>query len=756
MNSNSTDNNNNIKNNINNINGIDNLNNNLSPMNNLITPPSSTIRNKVQDIIQNGTINIASISQDSSYNNYNNNNIIANNNLHTMNFQGNFINNMSLGNHSINNNDHILNNTNNGINMGSVTFFKNPPLSPTKSSPIQSTKAKRQRSEGSSRVNGSLSLDDIINSLIKRKQNGLNKDKPPYSYAILICLSILQSEFGKLTLSQIYHWISSNFPYFQLKDSSWQNSIRHNLSLNEGFVKTAKSSDGKGHFWQVKESSARKFFKHEERSYDEIRLQLRNLDLQLNNINTNNIMANTSNNNDTGNSINDGLQLAPPPPYLLQPNHPKAKLSQFGNSHGNDNMDSDMENDDLNSSDIEDSLNANRKINSMVELSSPPSYITGENDDIKIANISDDNNDQINGNEMNNTVNNNNTNNIGKINGKTSNNQTSANHSGSNKNGKYSGFLEPPYQLRRNHTSLGVSHRNTLLNDFPNEHDIFPQQNHLLLNDEKLINPITDDGKRYVSSFNSSFELSPNGNQTNDNKLDQLIMNNSRTTIDSDSKNNDANYNNIPKDTNNNNNNPHIIISKDNTNNTKSDMINSINSSTATIGNTSNNVQLIKNSNYQNADLLKTPIQEYRGFERTPILESVTPRDDAIINIHSNQQTNELMMKKWQTPSHLFEDTYSSPMLKAMGKTPIKLSSTPNGTIIKSPRKLSTPDLTTKAKLSYSGLFGVDVISVWQRALKDINSEDINNANNNNSSNNTANLQSKKGNSENNENNWKQ
>lgn len=686
-------------------------NNNLLQMNNLITPPSSTIRNKVQNIIQNGTINISTISQNNIYNNNNSTSI----------FQNNFINSNNVDKHD----DLYQNSLNNGINLGNVTFSSNPPLSPTKSSPIQSTKAKRQRSEGSSRINGSLSLDEIIKSLIRRKHNGTNMEKPPYSYAILICLSILQSELGKLTLSQIYHWISTTFPYFQLKDSSWQNSIRHNLSLNDGFVKTAKSSDGKGHFWQVKESAAKKFFKHEERSYDEIRLQLRNLDLQLNNINTNNIMSNPSGEIDTNsgttglNTINSSLQFAPsPPPYLLEPVHSKTKLLQINDTN---DLDSDMDNDNLESSDIEESLNSNNNNNgsngnkrntSMVELSSPPSYVAREDMNTNLQYISSGKSDNIiDGKESKNDITN------------SSKTDKRSNEDNGNKYIKNVASLEPPYQLKRNHTSLSFHNGNSrLLNEFPNEHDIFPQQNDLLLNDNKLISSIRVDSKRYVSSFNSSFELSPNSNQTTNNKLDQLIINSSTNVKPSENSFTKDSFSDTTKT------NPSILVSRETDSSSSSSYNFTITTATNT---TSNNVQLIKASNYQTSDILKTPIQEYRGFERTPILGNTTPRGDPIINIHNNPQPNDLMLKRWQTPSHLFEDTYSSPILKAMGKTPNKLISTPNGSIIKSPRKLNAPDLTTKTKLSYSGLFGVDVYSVWQRALKDINADEIINTNKN-------------------------
>jgi hypothetical protein len=76
--------------------------------------------------------------------------------------------------------------------------------------------------------------------------------KPPYSYATLIGMAILRSNDRKLTLSQIYKWINETFVWYQTK-SGWQNSIRHNLSLNKAFRKQErpKSDPGKGHYWIV-------------------------------------------------------------------------------------------------------------------------------------------------------------------------------------------------------------------------------------------------------------------------------------------------------------------------------------------------------------------------------------------------------------------------------------------------------------------------------------------------------------------------
>lgn len=90
-----------------------------------------------------------------------------------------------------------------------------------------------------------------------------NGSKPPYSYALLIGMSILRSPNRRLTLAQIYRWISDSFSHYRATDLGWQNSIRHNLSLNKAFIKQERPKDdpGKGNYWAIKPGMEGQFLK---------------------------------------------------------------------------------------------------------------------------------------------------------------------------------------------------------------------------------------------------------------------------------------------------------------------------------------------------------------------------------------------------------------------------------------------------------------------------------------------------------------
>lgn len=495
------------------------------------------------------------------------------------------------------------------------------PLSPIQSSPIAPT-AKRQRSEGCPRSNGNLSLTEVLLSLEKRQKNDELDKKPPYSYAILICLAILQSRDGKLTLSQIYQWISTHFTFYKLKDSSWQNSIRHNLSLNEAFIKTQKSSDGKGHFWEVKPLSMPKFFKGDTEGYDIIRQRIANI----------------------GQYFQNGSQI--------------------------DSAD----NDSSSASSIASSPSpAVDSANSMTIMTAPSIVFTVTDED------DEDTQNKI----------------ISK-------NQFNIHTPVKGNSNKTITTNKIPYQditrasmtgavfgnqiMKRTHTTLGLESTNdTIFTSAPREYLSFNEYsgNNNGNNIRKTVISSPQNTKRYIGSFNSSFdELSPRPFKnietvTNNNISASLLGPFSNSSIPP--SNSDKFTQLLP------------LTSQNNISNIETEQLN----------------------------LLKTPeLKRSQSLERSPSRFMATPKD------------SDTILKKWQTPSHLFEDIYSSPIFKAMGNSS-KVSATPGGsTLLKkfSPSKINSDSNNEpiKSKLACGGLFGVDVYSVWQRATERSSSIDEN------------------------------
>lgn len=87
-----------------------------------------------------------------------------------------------------------------------------------------------------------------------KKKNYQRYPKPPYTYLALITIAILNSPEKRLKLSQILHEISVLFPFFKGHYKGWKDSVRHNLSLNDCFIKVLndpKRPQGKGNYWTV-------------------------------------------------------------------------------------------------------------------------------------------------------------------------------------------------------------------------------------------------------------------------------------------------------------------------------------------------------------------------------------------------------------------------------------------------------------------------------------------------------------------------
>lgn len=80
--------------------------------------------------------------------------------------------------------------------------------------------------------------------------------KPPFSFPCLIGLALRSIPSSRMSVSQIYDYITKRFPYFRTAKAGWKNSVRHNLSLNKMFCKLERREDeqGKGAMWGISEN----------------------------------------------------------------------------------------------------------------------------------------------------------------------------------------------------------------------------------------------------------------------------------------------------------------------------------------------------------------------------------------------------------------------------------------------------------------------------------------------------------------------
>ena len=88
------------------------------------------------------------------------------------------------------------------------------------------------------------------------------------SYAQLIAEGLVNAPDGMLTLSEIYNAISARHPYYKMEARNWQNSIRHNLTLNKSFTKVPRmsSSEGRGSYWKLEPGAESIIFKRSARN----------------------------------------------------------------------------------------------------------------------------------------------------------------------------------------------------------------------------------------------------------------------------------------------------------------------------------------------------------------------------------------------------------------------------------------------------------------------------------------------------------
>lgn len=90
------------------------------------------------------------------------------------------------------------------------------------------------------------------------KKSSYPATKPPFSYISLCVMAIESSPIKMMTLSEIYRFVTEKFEYYRSGDNRWKNSLRHNLSFNECFIKRRREDETgrnirgrKGNYWAL-------------------------------------------------------------------------------------------------------------------------------------------------------------------------------------------------------------------------------------------------------------------------------------------------------------------------------------------------------------------------------------------------------------------------------------------------------------------------------------------------------------------------
>ena len=120
-------------------------------------------------------------------------------------------------------------------------------------------------SSSSNTNNSSCSNINTNNSSSSDSSSSTSSDdkdsKPCHSYVALISRAILSCPQKQMVLSDIYQHVMDNHIYYNNGQRAWRNSIRHNLSLNECFMKAGRAENGKGHYWCIHPSCLEDFIK---------------------------------------------------------------------------------------------------------------------------------------------------------------------------------------------------------------------------------------------------------------------------------------------------------------------------------------------------------------------------------------------------------------------------------------------------------------------------------------------------------------
>ena len=110
----------------------------------------------------------------------------------------------------------------------------------------------------------------------ENKKKSDKQKKPAETYVSMIAKAMLANGLQRMSLSDLYAKIEELFPYYKTSTITWRNAVRHNLSINECFVKAGRADSGRGFYWTIHPSCV-EVFKNGKYKRREARRRVQNL-----------------------------------------------------------------------------------------------------------------------------------------------------------------------------------------------------------------------------------------------------------------------------------------------------------------------------------------------------------------------------------------------------------------------------------------------------------------------------------------------
>lgn len=95
-----------------------------------------------------------------------------------------------------------------------------PPVSNNNNNPNQSVMTTKQSLPITNNIQHKIEATEIEMPTTTVQDN--THAKPPFSYVVLIRQAILSNRMQRMTLNEIYHWITETYPYFRNAPPKWK------------------------------------------------------------------------------------------------------------------------------------------------------------------------------------------------------------------------------------------------------------------------------------------------------------------------------------------------------------------------------------------------------------------------------------------------------------------------------------------------------------------------------------------------------